>query len=139
MRLSPIGELVLGDSKTAAMPTEWNYSNEEQLPVLLPSEFPNLLCNPSLGIAVSMSSTTLPHNLNEVCDAITAYINDGDVDIMKHIKGPDFPTGGIVVNADDLSAIYNKGRGGVRLRSRYTLKVIGGKTHIIITKFPTLL
>lgn len=141
-RLSPIGELMCKDINKNCVPMELNYSDEEELPLLLTSEFPNLLCNPSLGIAVSMSSTTLPHNLNEVCDALIAFLRADNKftidDLFKYIKGPDFPTGATVINGNELRRIYAEGKGGIKVRSKYRVEVINNKPNIIIEEIPYL-
>lgn len=140
-RLSPIGELMCKDIDKQCVPMELNYSDEEELPLLLTSEFPNLLCNPSLGIAVSMSSTTLPHNVGEVCDALVAYLRAKDFtidDLFKYIKGPDFPTGATVINGDELKTIYANGKGSIKVRSKYHVETVSGKANIIIEEIPYL-
>ena len=140
-RLSPIGELMCKDIDKQCVPMELNYSDEEELPLLLTSEFPNLLCNPSLGIAVSMSSTTLPHNVGEVCDALVAYLRAKDFtvdDLFKYIKGPDFPTGATVINGNELKTIYANGKGSIKVRSKYHVETVSGKANIIIEEIPYL-
>lgn len=140
-RLSPIGELMCKDIDKQCVPMELNYSDEEELPLLLTSEFPNLLCNPSLGIAVSMSSTTLPHNVGEVCDALVAFLRAQKFtvdDLFKYIKGPDFPTGATIINGDELKTIYDSGKGSIKVRSKYKVETINGKANIIIEEIPYL-
>lgn len=140
-RLTPLGELMTKDIDKKCVPMELNYSDEEYIPILLPSEFPNLLCNPSLGIAVSMSSTTLPHNLNEVVDTLVDYVESGNImtveRLLTHIKGPDFPTGGIIINGGDMAKIYSEG-GSVKVRSKYTIEEVAGRKHIVIKEIPYL-
>ena len=140
-RLTPLGELMTKDIDKKCVPMELNYSDEEYIPILLPSEFPNLLCNPSLGIAVSMSSTTLPHNLNEVVDTLVDYVESGNTmtveRLLTHIKGPDFPTGGIIINGGDMAKIYSEG-GSVKVRSKYTIEEVAGRKHIVIKEIPYL-
>ena len=142
-RLSPIGELMCKDIDKDCVPTELNYSDEELLPTLLTSEFPNILCNPSLGIAVSMSSTTLPHNIVEVCDALICLIrqnyNFTVEDLFKYVKGPDFPTGAIIINGDELKNIYNEGKGSIKIRSKYRVETVNNKINIIIEEIPYLI
>ena len=142
-RLSPIGELMCKDIDKDCVPTELNYSDEESLPTLLTSEFPNILCNPSLGIAVSMSSTTLPHNVTEVCNALIQLIkqdyNFTVDDLFKYIKGPDFPTGATIINGDELKNIYRDGKGSIKIRSKYRIETINNKINIIIEEIPYLI
>lgn len=141
-RLTPLGELMTNNIAKKCVPMEMNYSEEEEIPTLLTSEFPNLLCNPNLGIAVSMSSTTLPHNVNEICGALIAYIQqNGNFtvdDLMKYVSGPDFPTGGTIINGNELRGIYASGRGSVKVRSKYYTETVNGKVHIVITEVPYL-
>jgi DNA gyrase subunit A len=125
-----------------SVPMELNYSGEDLEPVVLPSMFPNVLVNPNLGIAVGMSSTTVPHNLTEVCDALIAYIRGNGalttVGLLSYIKGPDFPTGGTIMNGDDIAKIYTEGRGTIRVRSKYNVTMESGKPVITITEVPYL-
>lgn len=137
-RLTPLGELMLQGINKNVVPMQLNYSGEEYEPILLPSVFPNALCNSNLGIAVGMSSNTLPHNLEEICNCIRAY-NCGDKNFLKYVAGPDFPTGGVVVNPEILPLIYATGKGTIRLRSKYTIENIGGRQHIVISEIPYLI
>lgn len=140
-RLTPLGELMTKNTDKKCVPMELNYSDEEYLPLLLTSEFPNLLCNPSLGIAVSMSSTTLPHNLNEVVDALVKFVENGGVmtidELFNYIKAPDFPTGGIIINGSELKKIYTEG-GSIKVRSKYEIEEVAGRKHIVIKEIPYL-
>ena len=141
-KLTPIGELMSDGINQKSVPMELNYSGEDLEPVVLPSMFPNVLVNPNLGIAVGMSSTTVPHNLSEVCDALVAYIRGGEaltnVGLMSYIKGPDFPTGGTIMNGDDIAKIYAEGRGTIKVRSKYNVTMENGKPIITITEVPYL-
>ena len=95
-----------------------NYSETKDEPVTLPSLFPNLLCNPNTGIGVAMACNWLPHNLNEVVDAITTYL-DGE---EPTLPGPDFPTGGVIINKNDIPAIMKTGKGSVKIRGKYNIE-----------------
>ncbi len=117
-----------------------NFDETEKEPLVLPVRIPNLLVNGADGIAVGMVTSIPPHNLAEVIDAVKALIKNNkltDADLMKYIKGPDFPTGGIVVNQDELPKIYETGQGKIRLRGRVeTEKVKGGRERLVITEIP---
>ena len=118
-----------------------NYDGKGQEPLVLPARFPNLLVNGSTGIAVGMATNIPPHHLGEVIDASIAFIQDRNCstsDLMKHIKGPDFPTGGeILNNRTDLRDIYETGQGSVRLRGEYKVEPrTPGKSEIVITSIP---
>ena len=117
-----------------------NFDETEKEPEVLPVRIPNILVNGSDGIAVGMATSIPPHNLGEVIDAACAYIRDKDLttaDLMKYIKGPDFPTGGIVVNKDDLREIYETGTGKIRVRGKTEIeKGKNGKQLLVITEIP---
>ncbi len=117
-----------------------NYDETEKEPEVLPVRVPNLLINGAEGIAVGMSTSIPPHNLGEVIDATKAYMLDETIsnrELMRYISGPDFPTGGIVTNKDDLLSIYETGTGKIRIRGKVeTQKAKGGKTNVVITKIP---
>jgi len=117
-----------------------NYSNERHEPVVLPARFPNLLVNGSSGIAVGMATNIPPHNLRETIAATIAYIDDPELDaagLMQHIKGPDFPTGGIVLGMTGIREAYETGRGRVRMRARAHIEPLShGKEAIIVTELP---
>ncbi len=117
-----------------------NFDETEREPSVLPVRVPNLLINGAEGIAVGMATSIPPHNLGEVIDAVKAYIKNNSITIkglMRHIKGPDFPTGGLVVNQDDLLDIYSKGSGKIRLRGKVELeKGKSGKNSLVITEIP---
>ena len=117
-----------------------NFDETEKEPVVLPVRIPNLLVNGAEGIAVGMVTSIPTHNLGEVIDAVKALIKNNKLttrDLMKYIKGPDFPTGGIVVNSDDLEAIYETGQGKIRIRGKVEVeKVKGGKERLVITEIP---
>ena len=117
-----------------------NFDETEKEPQVLPVRLPNLLVNGSEGIAVGMVTSTPPHNLGEVIDAVKATILNNKItteELMQYIQGPDFPTGGIVINKDELLSIYESGSGKIRLRGRVEVeKLKGGKERIVITEIP---
>ena len=117
-----------------------NFDETEKEPSVLPVRIPNFLVNGSEGIAVGMATSTPPHNLGEVIDAVKAYMNNGDItteELMTYVKGPDFPTGGIVINKDELLDIYTTGQGKIKLRGKVDVeKVKGGKERLVISEIP---
>jgi DNA gyrase subunit A len=117
-----------------------NYDESQQEPSVLPSRFPNLLVNGSAGIAVGMATNIPPHNLGEVIDGLVAMIDDPGIDVdrlAKHIKGPDFPTGGIILGREGIREAYRSGRGRVVMRARAHIEELrGGKTAIIVNELP---
>ena len=117
-----------------------NFDETEKEPEVLPVRVPNLLINGADGIAVGMATSIPPHNLSEVIDAVEAYMKQEDIStkqLMKYIKGPDFPTGGIVVNKDDLLEIYESGAGKIKVRGKVEVEEMkGGKKRLVITEIP---
>ena len=117
-----------------------NFDETEKEPEVLPVRVPNLLINGADGIAVGMATSIPPHNLAEVIDAVEAYMKNEDIStkqLMKYIKGPDFPTGGIVVNKDDLLEIYESGAGKIKVRGKVEVEEMkGGKKRLVITEIP---
>ena len=117
-----------------------NFDETEEEPVVLPVRIPNLLINGAEGIAVGMATSIPPHNLGEVVDAVKAYMKNNDISVkglMRYLKGPDFPTGGLVVNKDDLQKIYETGSGKLRLRGKVEVeKLKGGRQQLVITEIP---
>ena len=117
-----------------------NFDANEKEPEVLPVKIPNFLINGSEGIAVGMTTSTPPHNLAEVIDAFKAYMRNPEIstrELMRYIQGPDFPTGGIVTNKDELLEIYETGVGKVKIRGKVEYeKVKGGKTNVVITEIP---
>lgn len=117
-----------------------NFDETEKEPVVLPVRIPNLLINGAEGIAVGMATSIPPHNLGEVVDAVKAYMKNNDISVkglMRYLKGPDFPTGGLVVNKDDLQKIYETGSGKLRLRGKVEIeKLKGGRQQLVITEIP---
>lgn len=117
-----------------------NFDETEKEPTVLPVRIPNLLVNGAEGIAVGMATSIPTHNLGEVVDAVKAYMKNEDIStkqLMKYIKGPDFPTGGIVVNKDELPEIYESGQGKIKLRGKVEVEEMkGGKKRLVITEIP---
>ncbi len=116
-----------------------NYDDRLKEPTVLPSRFPNLLCNGSTGIAVGMATNIPPHNLNEVVDALKLLIENPDAtldELMTCIKGPDFPTGGIIMGRSGIRAAYGTGRGKITLRSVTNIEEIKGRECIVVTEIP---
>lgn len=117
-----------------------NFDETEKEPTVLPAKFPNLLVNGSEGIAVGMATSIPPHNLAEVIDAVKAYMKDETISnegLMKYIKGPDFPTGGIVINKDELKQIYETGVGKIKIRGKVDVeRGKAGKTYVVISEIP---
>ncbi len=117
-----------------------NFDETEKEPSVLPVKFPNLLVNGSEGIAVGMATNIPPHNLSEVIDAVKAYMQNEEIstkELMRYVQGPDFPTGGIVTNKDELLSIYETGTGKIKIRGKVEIeKGKGGKTNVVITEIP---
>lgn len=117
-----------------------NFDETEKEPSVLPARFPNLLVNGAEGIAVGMVTNIPPHNLGEIIDATIAFMEDDRIstqELMKYVKGPDFPTGGIVVNRDDLLSIYETGMGKIKVRGKVEIeKGKNGKTNVVISEIP---
>jgi DNA gyrase subunit A len=117
-----------------------NFDETEKEPEILPVKIPNLLINGADGIAVGMATSIPPHNLGEVIDAVKAYMNNPDITtekLMEYVKGPDFPTGGRVVNKDELLEIYKVGQGKVKIRGTVSIENgKNGKDKLVITEIP---
>ena len=117
-----------------------NFDETEKEPLVLPVKFPNLLVNGSEGIAVGMATSIPPHNLGEVTEAVKAYMLNENIttrELMRYIKGPDFPTGGIVINKDELLGIYETGTGKIKVRGKVDIeKGKAGKTNVVISEIP---
>src|SRR5437588_7911989 len=139
-RLSRIATELLRDIDADTVDFVPNYDESRQQPLVLPSRFPNLLVNGSAGIAVGMATNIPPHNLSEVIDALVAMIEEPSIDVdrlSKKIKGPDFPTGGIVLGRDGIREAYRSGRGRIVMRARAHIEELrGGKTAIVVTELP---
>jgi DNA gyrase subunit A len=139
-RLSRIATEMLRDIDADTVDFGPNYDESRREPSVLPSRFPNLLVNGSAGIAVGMATNMPPHHLGETIDAIVAMIDNPDIDVeglMKHVKGPDFPTGAIIVGRSGIRDAYRTGRGRVIMRARAHIEELrGGKSAIVVTELP---
>jgi DNA gyrase subunit A len=139
-RLAPLAREMLRDLDSDTVDFVPNYDGNDREPVVLPARFPNLLVNGSSGIAVGMATNIPPHNLRETIAATIAYIDDPEIDtagLMQHLKGPDFPTGGVILGVNGIREAYETGRGRVRVRARAHTEDIGqGKEAIIVTELP---
>jgi DNA gyrase subunit A len=139
-RLAPIATEMLRDLDEDTVDLEPNYDERKMMPSVLPARFPNLLCNGSSGIAVGMATNIPPHNLGEVIDACIALIDDPDISLeglMEHVKGPDFPTGGVVMGTGAVREAYETGRGRIRVRAVAHIEPQkGGHDAIVITELP---
>ena len=139
-RMSRMAVEMLTDIEKDTIDWDPNFDETKKEPSVLPCRFPNLLVNGSQGIAVGMATNIPPHNLSEVIDGCIAYIDDPDIDLpglMEHIKGPDFPTAGIIMGRSGIRAAYATGRGKITLRGRATIEETkNGRTQIIITEIP---
>jgi DNA gyrase subunit A len=139
-RLARLATEMLRDIDADTVDFTENYDESRLEPLVLPARFPNLLVNGASGIAVGMATNIPPHNLRETIDAVVAYIDDPDIDhlgLMKHIKGPDFPTGGTIVGFQGIKDAYETGRGRVVIRGRAHVEPMRqGKEAIIVTEMP---
>ncbi len=139
-RLSKIATEMLRDIDAETVDFAPTYDGTRSEPVVLPARFPNLLVNGGTGIAVGMATNIPPHNLREVIDATVAYIDDPEIDVeglMKHVKGPDFPTAGLILGREGIRDAYATGRGRVRVQAKAHIEPIGqGKEAIIVTEMP---
>src|SRR5436309_7659220 len=139
-RLDRIAVEMLRDIDQETVDFAPTYDGTRQEPVVRPSRFPNLLVNGGSGIAVGMATNIPPHNLREVIKATIAYIDDPAIDVeglMKHIKGPDFPTAGTILGRDGIREAYKTGRGRVRIQAKAHVEPVGqGKEAIIVTELP---
>ena len=140
-RLTNVAELLLSEIDKDTVDFRVTYDDEGQEPVVLPSAFPNLLANGSQGIAVGMATSIPPHNINELIDALLHLIkfpNATDQTILNYVKGPDFPTGGVLVEpSESIHDSYKKGKGGFRLRAKWFIeKTKGGQWQIIVNEIP---
>ena len=133
-------EVYLSDMDKQVVDFLPNFDETEKEPEVLPVKIPNLLVNGADGIAVGMATSIPPHNLGEVIDAVIAYMKNNEItvqELMEYIKGPDFPTGGIVVNKDDLLSIYETGTGKIKIRGKVEVeKGKNGKSLLVITEIP---
>jgi len=139
-RMEAISEEILKDLEKKTVDFSPNFDNSLEEPRVLPSAIPNLLVNGSSGIAVGMATNMAPHNLGEIADGLAKYIDDPDVsikDLCKHVKGPDFPTGGIICGRQGIIDAYNTGRGKLTLRAKAVIeRQKGNKDMIVVTEIP---
>ena len=138
-RLSKISLELLRDIGKETVDMAPNFDESEKEPTVLPSRFPNILVNGTMGIAVGMATNIPPHNLGEVIDGCIAYIDNPEIDVlglMNYIKGPDFPTGGIILGNSGIKKAYETGRGTITIRSKATIEEKDGKHQIIIDEVP---
>jgi len=139
-KLSRFGEDMLQDLGKETVDFNPNFSEEELEPAVLPAVVPNLLVNGSSGIAVGMATNMAPHNLNEICEAVCALIDNPDIsldELMKFVRGPDFPTGGIIFGRKGIREAYKTGRGKIQVRGRFTVETAkSGKETIVFHEIP---
>lgn len=130
---------MLTDINKETVDFQSNYDDRLKEPVVLPSRFPNLLCNGSTGIAVGMATNIPPHNLHEIIEGMKCVMRNPDCsldELMEHVKGPDFPTGGIIMGRAGIRAAYATGKGKITLRSQTSIEEINGRNCIIVTEIP---
>ena len=138
-RLAKISLELLRDINKDTVDMEDNFDVTRKEPKVLPSRFPNILVNGSMGIAVGMATNIPPHNLSEVIDGCVAYIDNPDIDtvgLMEHIKGPDFPTGGIILGNSGIKKAYDTGKGSITIRSKAEIEEHNGHNTIVFTEVP---
>ena len=138
-RLAKISLELLRDINKDTVDMDDNFDATRKEPKILPSRFPNVLVNGSMGIAVGMATNIPPHNLGEVIDGCIAYIDNPEIDVfglMQYIKGPDFPTGGIILGNSGIKKAYETGRGTITIRSKAVIEEVGNHSNIIITEVP---
>ena len=138
-RLSKISLELLRDIQKETVDMIPNFDESEKEPAVLPSRFPNILVNGTMGIAVGMATNIPPHNLGEVIDGCVAYIDNPEIDtlgLMQYVKGPDFPTGGIILGNSGIKNAYETGRGTITIRSKASIEEKDGKHYIIVDEVP---
>lgn len=139
-RLAPLAMELLADLDKQTVDMGPNFDDSLEQPLVLPARFPNLLANGTAGIAVGMASNIPPHNLGELIDAVHALIENPNItvaELMAYVKGPDFPTGGLILGREGFTAAYETGRGSVRIRSRTRIeKMSNGKHRIVVSEVP---
>ncbi len=139
-RLSKVSQFLIEDIEKNTIKFKNNYDETEKEPSVLPAQFPNLLVNGAGGIAVGMATSIPPHNLGEVINGTLALIENKDIkikDLMKHIPGPDFPTGGVIIGKDIIKQGYNKGRGSFKIRGEISIESLkNGRERLVITSIP---
>ena len=138
-RLSKISLELLRDINKDTVDFDPNFDESEKEPKVLPSRFPNILVNGTMGIAVGMATNIPPHNLSEVIDGCVAYIDNPEIDtdgLMKYVKGPDFPTGAIILGNKGIRQAYETGRGSITIRARARIEEQNGRNYIIVDEVP---
>ncbi|MDC3355516.1 DNA gyrase subunit A [Candidatus Pelagibacter sp.] len=139
-RLAKVSQYLIDDIEKNTVDYKSNYDETEKEPTVLPAQYPNLLVNGAGGIAVGMATSIPPHNLGEIIDGTLALIENKDLkikELMKHIPGPDFPTGGIIIGKEIIKAGYNVGRGSFKIRGEISIETIkNGKERLVITSVP---
>jgi len=140
-KLTPIGDIMVSELKDKCVPMIHTYDGIGNEPFVMPSAFPNILCNGNMGIAVGMSSALIPHNLKEVVQALIKRIDNPMLtieELLRVLPGPDFPTGGIVTNIDKVAEVYTSGSGTFEVRGKYRVESKGKYTHLVFTEIPYL-
>jgi DNA gyrase subunit A len=139
-RLSKVSQYLIDDIEKKTVDFKSNYDETEKEPTVLPAQYPNLLVNGAGGIAVGMATSIPPHNLGEIIDGTLALIEDKDIkikDLMKHIPGPDFPTGGVIIGKEIIKQGYNKGRGSFKIRGEISIETQkNGRERLVINSIP---
>jgi DNA gyrase subunit A len=139
-RLSKVSQFLIDDIEKNTVSYKSNYDETEKEPTVLPAQYPNLLVNGAGGIAVGMATSIPPHNLGEIIDGTLALIDNKDIkikELMKHIPGPDFPTGGVIIGKDIIKQGYNNGRGSFKIRGEVALETLkNGRDRLVITSIP---
>ena len=138
-RLSKLSMELLRDINKNTVDFDYNFDSTRKEPKVLPSRFPNILVNGTMGIAVGMATNIPPHNLGEVIDGCVAYIDNNDIttlELMQYVKGPDFPTGAIILGNSGIVKAYETGKGSITIRSKVEIDESGGKSKLIITEIP---
>ena len=139
-RLSKVSQFLIDDIEKETVSYKSNYDETEKEPTVLPAQYPNLLVNGAGGIAVGMATSIPPHNLGEIIDGTLALIENKDIkikELMKHIPGPDFPTGGIIIGKDVIKQGYNKGRGSFKIRGEISIETQkNGRERLVINSIP---
>jgi len=138
-RLSKMSLELLRDINKNTVDFEDNFDESEKEPAILPSRFPNILVNGTMGIAVGMATNIPPHNLGEVIDGCVAYIDNNDIttdELMQYVKGPDFPTGAIILGNSGIKKAYETGKGSITIRSRASIEEKNGRQYIIVDEVP---
>ena len=139
-RLAKVAQFLIDDIEKNTVSYKSNYDETEKEPTVLPAQYPNLLVNGAGGIAVGMATSIPPHNLGEIIDGTLALIENKDIkikELMKHIPGPDFPTGGVIIGKDIIKQGYNNGRGSFKIRGEVSSETLkNGRERLVITSIP---